>query len=321
MREKFSAAATDLLAMAHGMKQYAPVTATVLARLADDVAGNGPITRLVGGHPEASLPLFFLRVPAGVRWLGLSGLTPECIDHISRPPTGMSDQAYADRTWELFQDAVLAYPQEIRAALDRPVQQHQPSRAGVLLRGLAMLDAQRIRLLEIGACAGLNLLLDKYHWFGPGWQWGDRSSPVRLAATGKPPGALEIVDRAGCDLAPRDAGNAADAMILRSFLPHEREVEQLELEEAMQLAATQSVRVARADAVSWLESELMASVHDKSVRTVLWHSLFWNYLTSRQKTEIEKLLQAAARRIPLAKVSYEPHDWATAPRLQVTVYS
>jgi hypothetical protein len=184
-----------------------------------------------------------------------------------------------------------------------------------------MLAAPRVRLLELGACAGLNLLVDRYRWFGHGWEWGDADSSVRLATDGRHPGDVHIVDRAGCDLFPRDPADPADALILRSFLPHERDIEQLELDDAMALAARCGVRVDKADAIGWLKAELAADADDRSTYTVVWHSLFWPFLGPRQQRDAELLLSRAALSRRVARVSFEPHEWETAPRLQLTVYS
>ncbi|MFC4500615.1 MULTISPECIES: DUF2332 domain-containing protein [Streptomyces] len=312
---------SDLRAMSAGSAGYAPVSADLLARLADDAEHGGPVWSLIGGHPQAAEPLFGIRAVAGVRWLMLSGLAPELAEHLRHLTAGIGDREYATRTWQLSAQALLDHPDQTRAALDRPVQQHQPGRASVLLAALGMLGAPKVRLLELGACAGLNLLVDRYRWFGPGWEWGDPDSPVRLVAHGKAPGDLTIVERAGCDLAPRDPADPADVLILHSFLPPERDIERMELDDALALAARSEVRVDKADAADWLAAELARPAGDGDVRTVVWHSLLWGYLTPRQQTDIERVLSEAAARMPLARAGFEPHNWGLAPRLQVTVYS
>ncbi|MFI5998780.1 DUF2332 domain-containing protein [Streptomyces sp. NPDC051362] len=310
----------SLRAMATAMAPHMPMSSDMLTMLTDDVESRGPISRLIADHPDAAAPLFGLRALAGVRLLVLTGQAPELADHLQSLMSNLDDPAYGERTRALFRQALLDHPDEIAAAMDRPVQQHMPRRAGVLLRGLGMVAAPKVRLLEIGACAGLNLAFDRYRWFGHGWEWGDARSPVRLATTGPRPGDFEIVDRAGCDLEPRDPADSYDAMILRSFLPHEREVEQLELDDAISLAARVGTRVDRADAVEWLRKELSRPA-EPGVCTVVWHSLFWWYLSSRDHLAIEDILTAAAGRIQLARICYEPHAWSGVPRLQTVLYS
>jgi hypothetical protein len=312
----------DLRSMAAGNAASAPLSAELLGRLADDLERGGPVAELIGDHPHADEPLFGVRALAGVHWLILSGLAPGLDDHLGGWMTGIGDRGYADRAWQLTVRALLAHPEHTRAALDRPVQQHQPGRSALLLSALAMLGAPKVRLLEIGACAGLNLLVDRYHWYGPDWEWGDTASPVRLTTPQSVhPGKLTIVERAGCDLAPRDPADSADALVLRSFLPPEREVERMELDDAIALAARSEVRVDQADAVEWLADRLARPVADPQVRTVVWHSLMWGYLTPSQQADIEQVLAGAARRMPLARAGFEPHSWTLPPRLQVSVYS
>ncbi|MFD8477998.1 DUF2332 domain-containing protein [Kitasatospora sp. NPDC059673] len=312
----------DLLrSMAARSAGTAPVTAGLLVRMADDIEGGGPVAALIGRHPEAGAPLFAVRAMAGVQGLLMAGRLPELALHLAElsASNGFGPQD-ADRSWDLFVTAVADHPAELADALDTPVQQHEPVRAGMLLHGLALLRAPRIRLLELGACAGLNLRLDRYRWFGPDWEWGDPASPVRLPARSPAPGPLEIVARAGCDLRPRDPADPADARAVRSYLPFEHTFLHAALDDALDLAARTPVRVDRADAVAWLRDELAAPA-GPSVRTVVWHSLFLPFLTPRQHHALEQVLTEAAATTPLSRIAFEPHDWTTPPRLQLTQYS
>ena len=239
-----NASLDHLRAMASAMSSATPMSADMLAGLIDDIERDGPVARLINDHPAAGSPLFCIRVLAGVRWLVLRGDAPELAAHLRTLSNDQGRPEYDLRTWELFRATVLSNPERIRQALDRPVQQHQPGRAAWLLEGLTMVapEGGRIQLLELGACAGLNLLFDRYRWFGQDWQWGDRNSPVRLTSKGRRPGDLEVITRAGCDLSPRDAGDPDDAMILRSLIPSERETDQWDLDDALALAARHAIR-------------------------------------------------------------------------------
>ncbi len=316
-----SESVATLRGMARALVSSAPISAGMLQHVANDLESDGPIGKLIGDHPDAGKPLACFRAVAGVRYLMLTGRAPEFEAHLKGIETHVDDPLFDARTWELFRGTLLGNPAEILSAMDRPVQQHQPDRAAVLLDGLRLLGAPKIRLLELGACAGLNLLVDRYRWFGPDWQWGDQDSPVRLAAKGARPPEIEIIERAGCDQAPRDPANSDDVNILRSFVPYERVIEQMDLDDAIALAARSMVRVDKADAGDWLIDELRRPVADRSVYTVVWHSLFWEYLKSDEQIMIEETLIRAAGRMRLARIAYEPYSWLTAPRLQVTLYS
>lgn len=307
-----------LRVMADAMAAEAPVARAMLNRLLDDIEQAGPVARMIAGHPDLGEPLFCVRLLGGVSYLHETGRAPELSAQLDRlrPPVTAQD---LDRTWELFREALFLHRETMAEAISRPVQQHHPSRAGVLLRGLAMLGASRVRLLELGACAGLNLLLDRYRWVGDGWEWGTPDSAVRLTAQGPAPGEIEIVDRAGCDLMPRDPADADDVAIVRSYLPYEQEAERREFDAAVAVAAASGLRIDRSDAISWLERRL-SMPSDRSVTTVVWHSLFSGYLDPRQRDEIEELVNTAARRMPLARISYEPHRWSATPRLRIAAY-
>jgi len=297
-----------------------PMSAAMLNHILDDIEHGGPIAGIIAGHRDLAEPLFCLRLLGGVSYLQETGHAPELSQHLKGLDTHGGEPNYDLQTWELFRAALLGNPQIIAAALDRPIRQHHPARAGALLHGLGMLGAPKVRLLELGACAGLNLLLDRYWWFGNGWEWGHRNSTVRLVAPGRAPGDIEIVDRAGCDLMPRDPANPDDVAILRSFLPYEEEIHRLDFDDAIAVAAASDLRVDRSDAIDWLKRQLSAPPA-RSVTTVVWHSMFSGYLSPREQNAIDELLESTARHMPLARIAYEPHLWSGAPRLQVIDYS
>lgn len=315
--------ASTLRTFAVRLRTTAPVSARILSELASELDKGGPVADLLCSHSAVHSPLFGVQALAGVRLLMLSGRAPELTERFTSAHAaamaGESDSA-ALLTWLAARSAIIENPGEILAALDRTVQQHQPKTAGFLLRGLTMIGAPKVRLLELGACAGLNLILDHYRWFGLGWEWGDKDSPVRLAAAGPQPPNLRIVDRAGCDLQPRDPADPKHAMILQSFIPPEHDALRWDLDDAIELAARVGVKVARSPAGRWLRENLVPP-EDRTTYTVVWHSSFWAYLTEDERHEIETTLTAAAGSMPLARVAYESTDFRSNPRLTVTLYS
>ncbi|SFR29894.1 hypothetical protein SAMN04488564_1239 [Lentzea waywayandensis] len=296
----------------------APQSAGLFSALVKEVEDNGPVTRLVPHHPDAQQPYFYVKMFAAIGYLYESGLSPDlirCLEDLKH----RDDPDAIAHAWELCRHALSAHPAVVLATINRPVQQQRPRLAGFLLQGVGMLGAPRVRLLELGACGGLNLLFDQYWWFGTGWTWGSPDSPVRLPAPGPEPQPFEIVERAGCDLAPRDPRNPEDVRIMRSFLAYDWDVDRMEFDDAVSLAATTPVQIDQEDAVTWLRHQLESSA-SRSVTTVVWHSLFWQFLDDEVQAEIDSVLDRAARRTRIACLSFDILRPKTIPKLAITVY-
>ena len=108
-----------------------------------------------------------------------------------------------------------------------PVQTNEPGRSAALLGGFLEVARQTglpLRLLEVGASAGLNLRWDRYFYTAPGGSWGDPDSPVRFDpafAAGAPPLQVrpQVAERRG--LRPEPAGpgrREADPLTLLSYV-------------------------------------------------------------------------------------------------------
>jgi hypothetical protein len=165
--------------------------------------------------------------------------------------------------WPVMRQVIAEHLDELHEELAIAPQTNEVGRSAALLAGLFDLAAatgcRRVRLLELGASAGLNLLLDRFRVVGDGWSWGPDSSPVQLlgAVHGAiVPTDLEIVEARGCDLDPVDATSEQGRLRLTSFVwpfdvhRHER------LAGALQLAVAQPPVVDRASAAGWLTSAL-----------------------------------------------------------------
>ncbi|MFE5301376.1 DUF2332 family protein [Streptomyces sp. NPDC056632] len=297
-------------------------SSTLLRGLADDVRSGGEVGNMLTGHPSADQPLFGLRAVAGLHLLMMEGLVPDleaAMVHATSVPESPSRLA---ELWPLARHAMLRHGNHIAEALDRPVQQHEPHRTAALLDGLCMLGVPRVRLLELGACAGVGLLVDRYRWSGASGVWGPPESPLLLPAGPRArPHAFTIVERAGCDLAPRNPRDPGDIRVLRSFIPPEHGSELRTLDAALRLAADTGVRVEQAAAGDWLRRRLAVPTADPDVCTVVWHSLLWLYLDRDEQRAVERAIEEFAGRGSIAHIAYEPAEWGRPVRLSVTAYS
>src|SRR5262249_58339704 len=96
------------------------------------------------------------------------------------------------RAWAAMRQVLADRRDAVGAWLDRPPQTNEVGRAAALIGGLRHLAAEAclpVRLVEIGASAGLNLRADRFHVHGPAGRDGDPASPVVLdgAWRGPPP--------------------------------------------------------------------------------------------------------------------------------------
>jgi hypothetical protein len=298
--------ASELRSLSQGLTFAAPRSAALLRGLADAVEHDASLSGLLGPG-WLDRPLAGARLLAGVHDLVLAGGVSELGALMSgsdpdAPPAG------DDVLWKMTRQAIFDHPDQIRAALDWPVQQHAPVRAGYLLSGLAMLAHPWVRVLELGACAGLTLLLDEYRWQGPGWTWGPGDSPVRfrIDCPSLPPG-LEIVERSGCDIAPVDPGDPAMVRRLHAFVPPELSQAHADLDAALGIAAARPRLVDKANAREWLERRLLEQP-PAGVHTVVWYCQLWHLLEQAERDGIRDALFAAAMRFPVTRISYEPDE-------------
>jgi len=168
-----------------------------------------------------------------------------------------------------------------------------------------------IRLLEIGASAGLNLLVDRYCYVVDGRELGDPSSPLRFIEpwTPGPPidvdataAALRITERAGCDLAPLDPSLPEHRLRLLAYIWPDELPRFERARVALEIAAPDPVAVVARPASSWLSQ--MLSQDPAGQLTVVWHSVVRQYLAAEEWDAIETALRRAPA--PIVELSMEP---------------
>jgi hypothetical protein len=302
-----------------------PFTASVLrAAVAGD--WDGPIAHLVDGwvgDPVADMVA--LRVAGALHALVLSGTDVALADLY---PPGPIPDAAALRS--AVRDACARHRDFLARFIAAPPQTNEVARSGALLGGfldIAAATGLPMRLLEIGASGGLNLLWDRFFYRLGAGAWGDAASPVQLAPSwrgGLPKldAPVRVAGRTGCDLAPVDVLDETNCLRLRSFVWADQADRLARLEGAIAIARLAGVAVARSNATDFLAREL-AAARDGEV-TVVYHSIMWHYVSvADQQALTETIMRAAARATdaaPLAWLRFEIEDFGQQPVVRLTLW-
>jgi hypothetical protein len=204
--------------------------------------------------------------------------------------------------WPAFRDTVADHRDVIRELLQLPVQTNEVGRCRALIGGfltVARETALPLRVMEIGASAGLNLRWDRYRYENGDDTWGDPSSPVRLVdgfAEGRPELDVEarIAERSGCDVAPLDPGNDDDRMTLMAYTWADQAERFNLLRGALEIAHDVPLTVERADATEWLGSRLATPA--TGLATVVFHSYVTQYFRHQARESFNRLIDEAGRR-------------------------
>ncbi len=195
------------------------------------------------------------------------------------------------------------------------MQTNEPGRSAGLLGGfleVVRVTGLPLRLLEVGASAGLNLRWDLYRYTGPAGAWGDPASPVCFDPAfteGDPPLHVRpvIAERRGCDPEPLDPGAHGDRLTLLSYVWPDQERRIAQLRGALELAPTVAVTIDREPGVDWLAGELASP--RPGAATVVFHSVVLPYLGEEGVKALAHAIETAGARAtpaaPLAWLSLE----------------
>lgn len=288
------------------------LTAALLYGAADDYEAGGPTADLLLPHaddPSGSVPS--LRLAGSLHRLVLQRQAPELA--LYYPSVGGT--ASVDGAWPVARQTIADDMDALRQHVQRPVQTNEVGRSAGLYGGLLHVTARTgkpLRLLEIGASAGLNLLVDRFAYdVAEGVVLGDPASPVRLHRPWQgvgPAGTLHIAERHGCDPAPLDPADADDRLTLTSYVWADQLDRFERLRAALQVAAVDPVPVQRTGASAFLERELARPTD--GLATVVWHSVVRQYLTPAERAAVDQIVAEAGARAtpdaPLARLSMEP---------------
>ncbi|MHB8612650.1 MAG: DUF2332 domain-containing protein [Candidatus Dormibacteraceae bacterium] len=284
-----------------------PFYAALLESAAADVEAGGPVWELLAGYEiEAEGSALALRFMGAMHRLVLQDRLPQLTPRY--PSVGGDGDASA--AWPAFRDVLAEHRAEIRQLIARGCQTNEVGRSAALLGGfleVAHRTRLPLRILEIGASAGINLRWDRYRYESGDIGWGDEYSPVRFVHFFDVPPPLgrtaEVVERKGCDLEPIEATSDDGALTLRSFIWADQLGRLSRLDGAIEVARDMPVSLERLDAATFVERELEAPRPDRA--TVVFHSVFVDYLAEGIRRRITSAIaQARSRATPDAPVHH-----------------
>src|SRR5690606_18404493 len=153
---------------------------------------------------------------------------------------------------------------------------------------------------------------------------GPEGSPMRIAPQWRgmaPPNEpLEIVSIRGCDLAPVNLADPAQALRLKAYVWADAHERMGRIEAAIGLAAERPPVLTRQDAGAFV-AERLAEPQASGVTRVLYHSVMWQYLPPATRDEITRAMEQAGARAsaerPLAWVRLETNRTTFRHELEV----
>ena len=289
----------------------ATVTARVVAALRDLLERGEPGVlldriRTWQGAPLAdALPL---RIAGGIHSLHLKGSEPG-LTAIYEDRAGIDDAA-------IIAAAIRAHEAELLPWLDGPPQTNEAGRSANFIAAMLWLADKglppRFQCLEIGSSAGINLMLGRYHYDLAGVQVGPEPGAIRFEpewqGDAPPDRAFEIVSTRGCDVAPVDLTDPAQALRLRAYIWPEHTVRFERMAAAIAEATRSAPDLVHMNAADFVEAEL-AKPQAAGTTRMLMHSIVWQYVPADQQARVTAAMVAAGARAtperPLAWVSLE----------------
>lgn len=275
--------------------------------LARHVAATDALLQLVAGARQPNIRVLL----AAVHSLLLTG-----VDHPLRHwfPTVGGDRSADDDLAGAFDGFVGDHRSAIEALLaTRGVQTNEVRRSAVILPAIAHAAAVAggpIALVELGASAGLNLLVDRYrirYATADGRGGGDdvievgpEGSPVAIDCELRggssvslfPAPSLPIVARVGVDLEPIDVNDHNAVAWLRACVWADHPERLAQLDAAISVARHDPPDLVAGDMVDALPS-VLAEIPD-DVTPVVFHTNAVNYLDVEQRAALVERLRAAS---------------------------
>ena len=300
----------------------APVTARIVAALATllDKPATGFARRMAEweGAPLAdALPL---RAAGGLHALHLSGTAPE-LAPVYADAEDINDAAIVAGVVARHETTLLPW-------LDGPPQTNEAARTSNFIAAMLWLVDQglprRFDCLEIGSSAGINLMIDRYHYDLAGVQVGPQPGVIAFTPEWQgyhpPQHPLEIVGLKGCDVAPVDLTDPAQALRLKAYIWPEQTERFARLEAAIEAAREKRPNLVEANAADFIEAQIKKPQAAGTTR-VLMHSIVWQYVPEDQQMRVTTAMEEAGAEAtpdrPLAWIALEANRAAHVHELTV----
>jgi hypothetical protein len=294
----------------HAEKAAAPNTARVVRAQLAILDTRTELARRISEWPGLSLEdAMPLRVAAGFHWLCLTGA-----DRRLEPvyAGALTDQTAIDK---LVAAIVVAWDAKLVPWLGSPPQTNEAGRSASFMAALLWLSGRlgpRFEMNEIGASAGVNTMIERYSYDLGGVTAGPADSAMLIRPEWRgpapPAGEIEIVAIRGCDVAPVDLSDPAEALRLKAYVWPDAPERMGRIEAAAHLATEQPPLLERKDAGTFVE-ERLAAPRAPGVTRVLYHSVMWQYLPEPTRRSITAAMEQAGARAtaegPLAWVRLE----------------
>ena len=272
----------------------AHITARIVGGIAAVLTSTacGELLTRIRDWPGAPLAdALSLRVAGGLHALHISGAAPE-LDPVYRG--GTCDDA------AIIGAVIAAHETTLLPWLDGPPQTNEAGRSANFIAAMLWLVEQgsppSFECLEIGSSAGINLMLDRYSYDLGGVKVGP-TDPVmtfapRWQGRAPPDHSIAILSAKGCDVAPVDLTDPAQALRLKAYIWPEHTVRFERMDAAIRAAQSCKPDIVQMNAAEFVEAELVRSQPPGTTR-ILMHSVVWQYVSQDDQARITAAMEAA----------------------------
>ncbi len=280
----------------HCRRNGAPATANIVAAQLALMQGDTLCGQRIANWPglplEDAMPL---RLAGGFHHLKLTGADDRLLPVYRGDVT---DQAVVDA---IVAEVTADHDTRLLPWLDGPPQTNEAGRSASFMAGLLWLSDKvgpRFELNELGASAGINTMMERYHYDLKGVTAGPENSPMQIKPEwrGPPPpiAPVEIVSSQGCDQAPVELSDTEAALCVKSYIWPENEDRLARMDAAIALAAEKRPDVVQADALDWV-TERLATQQDPGIVRVINHSIVWQYIPDDRRKQLTEAIEEKGR--------------------------